>query len=190
MTAYEDQEWIRLLKQGDEQALDHLFKALCEISVKICKSRDLDEQVAYEAAAQAYDRLIPKGIHSFVFRSKFSTFYYTIVSRELYRIMRRLKKYVDLPDDDQKLLQNIEARAGQILEILKICLDKLKERERTCLLKYYVLGDDPEDIAAELGISRTYVNVINHKARSLLKQCMELRGYASTNDVLGSLISL
>jgi RNA polymerase sigma factor (sigma-70 family) len=189
MTAFEDQEWIRLLKQGDENALDRLFKVLYEISVKICKSRGQDEQVAYDVAAKAYDRIMAKGIISFDFRSKFTTFCYTVVSHELYRIFRKYEREQALPDDDQE--KAVEStRADQIIEILKICLDKLDERERICILNYYIKEDDPVDIAVMLGISRIHVNVINHKVRFLLKQCLESRGYMNASDVMGSLISL
>jgi RNA polymerase sigma factor (sigma-70 family) len=188
MSIYDDQTWIRLLKQGDEQALGDLYKALFELSNKACEIKGLDEQFAQEAADHAYDRLLKSGIHNFDFRRPFCNYFYTIVSREIIRLYKKYKREIDsLVGQEEILVGTITFPYGRVLEILKPCLDKLSERAQVCIRAYYLDEEAPEDIAEKIGISRTYVNVINYQARLQLKKCMTGRGYGQIGDIMESL---
>ena len=111
------------------------------------------------------------------------------LANELLRLMSNpLPLEVEL---DEELVSTQESPPRidlkKVRALLRLCLKRLTHRERQVCDLRYKESQAPETIAALLGISRNYVNVIAYRARAKLRQCLEERGYHSSADVLFSL---
>ncbi|MEM9775563.1 MAG: ECF-type sigma factor, partial [Chloroflexota bacterium] len=61
-------EYLRLLKQGDEHALDQLWESLYRDCVRIARKYRQPDDMGYDAAVRAYGKLNTSGIKNFGFR--------------------------------------------------------------------------------------------------------------------------
>lgn len=181
-----DIEFIRLLKQSDEEALDALWEALFRDSIKIARKYRQSEDMGHDAAVRAYTKLISSGIKNFKFNSAFRSYCWTIITREMFRIMKKevileeleLNKYAS-PEPNEKL-----ADKQTIIHRIQPCIEELKGNR----LKVFEMIDldqqNPGDVAETLGLSRNNVNKIASRVRSQVRQCLERRGYKSALEVL------
>ena len=172
-----DQEWIRLLKQDDPQAVLDLWALLLSFGHAL----DPDDP-GRDAAVQAYWRVRTRGLTQFRFECSFRGYCRRIVTNEVRRRYKKQPPLVELdddlvgkPDPDPPIdIARLRAR-------LQPCLDQLASRERDIVNLRYSQEQDPEQIATRLGIARG--NVIAHRARSKLRRCLQGRGYRTADEV-------
>jgi len=174
-----DQEWIRLLKQDDPQAVLDLWTLL------LAYGRALDpDDPGRDAAVQAYWRIKTRGLTQFRFECSFRGYCRRIVTNEVYR---RHKKQPPLLELDEELAGEPDpdppVDVARLRARLQPCLDQLSAREREIVNLRYSQDQNPEEIAARLGISRNNVNVIAHRAHGKLRRCLEGRGYRTADEV-------
>jgi len=191
MENYSDQEWIRLLKQGHEQACDQLWAFLVSNAQTVCWRWGLDEYLGSEAAAEAYHRIMRRGIFQFDYRSQFRSYCRRItvneICRELQKQKRNLPAKISLDEiHEQVAAPNVNEQAG--LERLLPCIRRLAAREWDVCRKYYLEGYSPDEIAAQFGIAQNHVNVLNYRARQKLLKCLQEQGYMSSDDILDGLM--
>lgn len=183
-----DVENIRLLKQGDEGALDQLWHALFSDSLKISRKYGQSKDLGYDAAVRAYEKLRRYGIANFAFRSSFRSYCWTIIAGELFRLMKKEPKTVELDLETVKhpvAIDDIKTVSVQtIAERIQPCIDQLKGNR----LKVFQLVDlerrRPGEVAEELGLSRNNVSKLVSRARLDIRRCLEKRGYKEFSDVL------
>jgi RNA polymerase sigma factor (sigma-70 family) len=189
MTELTDQEWIRRLKQDDPQAIQALWELLFTYAVNQARRYRQDEDLGRDAAVEAYSRVRKRGVHQFRFKCSFRGYCSRILANEMLRQMNKPSPSEIELDEELVGTQESPPRIDlkKVRALLRLCLKRLNHREReVCDLRYKEL-QAPETIAARLGISRNYVNVIAYRARAKLRQCLEERGYYSSADVLYSL---
>lgn len=189
-----DAEWIRQLKQEDEQALQALWELLYRTSVKLARRYNCSEQEATDAACSAYDKVLKRGLSQFRFNSKFSTFCYTIVVREMLKgakkLSQREKREVSVegnPHLEHILSMSERSPVANIATVrarLEQCLQRLKGIELQIVNHIYRAGQTPQQVAEELQLTRNNVNVIAHRARLKLRQCLVSFGYHTASEVL------
>ena len=78
-----------------------------------------------------------------------------------------------LPAEDEEIAERV-GREQEIRRMLILVQTHLKGREQEIIIKRYGLGTRPrtqQEIARELGISRSYVSRIEKKALEILAQC-------------------
>ncbi|RME84780.1 MAG: sigma-70 family RNA polymerase sigma factor [Zetaproteobacteria bacterium] len=75
-------------------------------------------------------------------------------------------------DDPARLLENRE-----FLRALRMCLERLPERQRRAFELREVAGDAPEEICQAMGITPTNLNVLIYRARLALRKCLELHWF-------------
>jgi RNA polymerase sigma-70 factor, ECF subfamily len=83
-----------------------------------------------------------------------------------------------LPIDDEAMLADTARGAEVLLEDaetslrLKVCVAQLREVERAVVTLRLLEERSGEDVARTLGLSRTHVDVLVHRAKATLRVCM------------------
>ena len=181
-----DLEFVRLLKQNNEEALDHLWEALFRDSSKIARKYNQPEDLGYDAAVRAYSKLISSGIRNFKFNSAFRSYCWTIISREMFRIMKKEVVLEELELNKHASPEPNEKLADKQTIILRIqpCIEELKGNRLKVFELVDLAQESPGDVANKLGLSRNNVNKIASRVRLQLRQCLQRHGFISARDVL------
>lgn len=83
-----------------------------------------------------------------------------------------------LPIDDERTLADATSGADSLLEAaetslrLKVCVAQLREVERAVVTLRLLEEHSGEDVARMLGLSRSHVDVLVHRAKATLRVCM------------------
>ena len=179
-------DYIRLLKQGDEVSLDQLWESLYRDCIKIARKYNQLDDMGHDAAVRAYAKLISSGIKNFQFRSSFRSYCWTIIVREMFRLMKKELVFEELEPEKYASPEAEEssADAQTIINRIEPCI-KLLKGNRLKVFEMIDLGQQsPGDVAEALGLSRNNVNKLASRARLDLRRCLEKYGYTSANDVL------
>lgn len=187
MSFQDDQEWYRQIKKGNEEAIEALWKKLYTWSVTLAYDGASDTMFAHEAAANAYDRIINKGLAQYKGLSMFETYCYSILIREFRRLLRKYPANEEDIDNKAEILgildKEPEASLRLILARLQPCIDALPRKLREVIQLMYFQELTPDQAADILKIARNYVNVLAHRARKALRKCLEEQGFSSADDV-------
>lgn len=150
---------------------DKLFRYLTQFS------GDLDQvdDWVQRAFIIAFDK-----IHTFQFKSKFSTWLFTIAINEMRTDFRKLKKRTFTELDDSEALNIYEEN----LEIdwkyeMKVLLNRLDELKKSIFILYEVEGYSHSEISEILDISEASSRTNLFRAKKILKeQYLKLQGVA------------
>lgn len=200
LNSEEEQKYLELLKNGDEEARNILIEKNLRLVAHVCKKYsstniDLDDLISIGTIG------LIKGINSFDPSKsvKLSTYVSRCIDNEILMFLRSNKKlgaevFLEDPigkdkDDNTVTLQevlennekNIEDEVDLKFKIKKLyqkMKDVLKLREKTILeLRFGLDGNKPKtqnEIAKSMGISRSYVSRIETKAiEKLAKEIKE-----------------
>lgn len=200
LSSEEEQKYLELLKNGDEEARNILIEKNLRLVAHVCKKYsstniDLDDLISIGTIG------LIKGINSFdpTKSVKLSTYVSRCIDNEILMFLRSNKKlgaevFLEDPigkdkDDNTVTLQevlennekNIEDEVDLKFKIKKLyqkMKDVLKLREKTILeLRFGLDGNKPKtqnEIAKSMGISRSYVSRIETKAiEKLAKEIKE-----------------
>jgi RNA polymerase sigma-70 factor (ECF subfamily) len=175
MTNFNDQFYIHKIKNGDYKAFEVLvnqYKNLVfSIALKMVKNKENAEEIAQDSFIKVY-----KKIDKFKGKSKFSTWLYKITyNTSLDYIKKNKKNDFTYSLDDLTLNKVIET--GNALENLEIeenkqlirqCLNKLKEEEQVLLTLYYFEELSLQEIATIINKSYNQVRINLHRSRKKL----------------------
>ena len=190
LNSEEEKKYINLMKQGDEEARNILIEHNLRLVAHVCKKYsnsniDQDDLISIGSIG------LIKGINTYNADKsiKLSTYISKCIDNEILMYFRSTKKqnnevYLDDPigkdkDDNvitlEDILENDERRVDDEID-LKMKIAKLyskvksilKDREKTIIeLRFGLNGKKPKtqnEIAKNLGISRSYVSRIETKA--------------------------
>lgn len=76
-----------------------------------------------------------------------------------------------LPPGDERSAEKLVAEAEEHVR-LRACVDQLCETQKAVVMLRLLEEQPGEDVAASLGISRGYVDVLLHRAKASLRVCM------------------
>ena len=200
LSSSEEQYYLELLKNGDEEARNILIERNLRLVAHVCKkysttNTDLDDLISIGTIG------LIKGINSFDNSKgvKLATYVSRCIDNEILMYLRSTKKlgaevFLEDPigkdkDDNtvtlQEVLENNERNIEDEVDLKfkrKKLYQKMKEivkiREKTILeLRYGLDGNKPKtqnEIAKSMGISRSYVSRIETKAiEKLAKEIKE-----------------
>lgn len=97
-------------------------------------------------------------------------------ARNWRRRHRRLKPHSEI--EAELALASSEANAEELLDLaedqlrLQVCVAELREVERAVVSLRLLEERSGEDVAAALGLSRSHVDVLVHRAKATLRVCM------------------
>lgn len=201
LSVEEEKKYIQMMTQGDEEAKNILIEHNLRLVAHVCKKYsnsnvDQDDLISIGSIG------LIKGINSFNAEKniKLSTYISKCIDNEILMYLRSSKRlnsevYLEEPigkdkDDNtitlKEILENDEKPIDEEIELklnIKKLYDKiktiLKERERTIIeLRFGLNGKEPKtqnEIAKNMGISRSYVSRIETKA--IGKLAKELKQY-------------
>jgi RNA polymerase sigma-70 factor (ECF subfamily) len=146
------------------------------LAMKILKSREEAEEVSQDTFIKAY-----KNLSKFKGDSKFSTWLYKIAYRNcLDNLKKKKEKYhtntideitINQINSTDNILEDITRKERAVL--MKDCLNKLPEEERTILWMFYYEELSLKEIIHITDISESNLKVKLHRARKRLLSIVE-----------------
>jgi RNA polymerase sigma factor (sigma-70 family) len=180
------QERIAQAKAGNAEAWGELYRQYAPAIFRFCRRAMPTREDAEDATMDIFIKVRQK-LSQYDSSRPFSAWLYTVAANHCWDLLRRRKLRQDLetgevenmplehPDPGQ-LDQLIERRSGQ--EVRR-ALDKLPARSRMALVLRYYSDMSYDDIAATLGVRRTFVGVVLLRARHQLREILKGHGGAS-----------
>ncbi len=148
-----DTEVIAKISNGDEKALDYLYKKHYRMMVKLVISNNGTEEEAkdiYQEALIVFWQKVIGG--NLVLTSKISTFLYSICLN-LWR--KELDRKSKLSHDEKDEIEYIDSDKAERVKIVNECINALGDNCRKILTYYYFDGMAMSDIAEKLGYATT-----------------------------------
>ncbi|SKC95632.1 RNA polymerase sigma-70 factor, ECF subfamily [Chitinophaga ginsengisegetis] len=176
----QQEELVRLLQAGDQQAFrklfDLLYQPLCFFARKITGSAEEAEDVVSTAFARLWDR------HShFVAFPAIQSFLYTTVRNQCLNILKHQEVVSNaakiLQSEPQEMDNYIETQVlqAELLQIIFAEMSKLPERQRLILEWTYRDGLPAAEIAQQLQMSPAHVRMEKSRAMSQLRHMLRER---------------
>jgi len=180
------QERIALAKSGNAEAWGELYREFAPAIFRFCRRAMPAREDAEDATMDIFVKVRQK-ISQYDASRPFSAWLYTVAANHCWDLLRRRKlrqgletgEVENLPlehPDPGQLEQLIEQRSGQ--EVRR-ALDKLPARSRMAIVLRYYSDMSYDDIAATLGVRRTFVGVVLLRARHQLREILERQRGAS-----------
>ena len=179
------QERIALAKAGNAEAWGELYREYAPAIFRFCRRAMPTREDAEDATMDIFIKVRQK-LSQYDASRPFRAWLYTVAANHCWDLLRRRKLRQDRemgevenmplehPDPGQ-LEKLMERRSGQ--EVRR-ALDKLPARSRMALVLRYYSDMSYDDIAATLGVRRTFVGVVLLRARHQLREILEGQGGA------------
>lgn len=148
------------------------------LALRMVKSREDAEELAQDVFIKAY-----KYLGDFRGASKFSTWLYTIVNNTCISFLRKKRQVLHSLDDEKVFAtaDNLDSgmRANQVeqksrLSMVQEAINLLQPDDAQILTLFYKAEQSLEETAQVLGIAVNAAKVRLHRARTRLKEKMEL----------------
>ncbi len=135
------------------------------LAMPVLKDERISEEVVQDSFPKAYNGLLKFDQHS-----KFSTWFYRIVTNESLQCVKKIKKeqicFIGKYDDelaDESILFSLNAKEQEYL--INEALNRMPLNESLALRLFYLDENNLKDIMAITGWSESNVKVILHRAR-------------------------
>lgn len=150
--------------------------------MRYAKSRVRDEHLAEEAVQETMLAAL-ESLESFNGRATLRTWLTGILVHKIHDAFRRSAREGDVPPED--LEEPVEwLTPDHSLHVKRLCgafneaVGELPERQARVFLLGEISGLETDTICRKLGITRTNLWVLMHRARSTLRARLEQRGYS------------
>jgi RNA polymerase sigma-70 factor (ECF subfamily) len=171
---------INRMKQGDtnafRQMVDTYKDMALSLAYSIVKNKHLAEDIIQDVFIQVY-----KKMHTFKFKSRFSTWLYRIVVHTSYNELKKNKKFQTI-DAIIKLPKTLISKDDLLIKenqttFINLALNAMKTDEALVLRLFYLSEMRIEEIQTITGFSKSKVKVSLHRGRSNLEfQLKQLLG--------------
>jgi RNA polymerase sigma factor (sigma-70 family) len=146
-----DSEILAKIKQGDESALDYLYKKNFKMMTKMVINNSGSEDEAKDIYQDALIVFWQKAVSgNLVLSSKISTFIYSIC-QNLWRKELERKSKLSSEEKDGSEINDVDRR--ERIEIINNCISQLGETCRKILNYYYFDNMSMNDIAEKMGFA-------------------------------------
>lgn len=183
-------EVIKKAQKGDKAAFEELAVFYRQFVANVCYKYMHNEEDALEIAQEVFYNVY-KGIKSFKFGSKFSTWLYRMTLNLCFRRMKQNKKehfYIQEPKDtgtdavderevvaDKKQLQDKAYETKTAIECLYSVMESYSEEERKILVLREMEELSHEEIAGIMGLSVSAVKIRIFRAKERLRNDLKRR---------------
>jgi len=164
-----ESEIIKQCQQGDVAAFKAIYDA-CSPSMLCVALRMLGNQQDAEDALQTAFIKLYRGIGGFRFQCKFSTWFYQILSRVCFDMIRSRKRR---QSDELQDLSKIEHLQTDLKMQLEEAIARLPDRMRLCFVLFAVEGLKQEEIAEIMNLSLGGVKSMIYHAKVKLQQMLK-----------------
>lgn len=179
-----DERIIDEVLEGDQKAFESLVnrhkRFAFNIALNILRNEEEAEEAAQDSFMKAY-----KNLYRFDRKSKFTTWFYRIVTNE--SLSRRRKRKLDhAPIEDAYHVGALESSNDENRKLIQASIQKLNEKDSELLTLFYLKEFSLDEIAELVESTANTVKVGIHRARQrLAKKMLELLGdevYELVND--------
>lgn len=176
-----DKEIFERICQGDEQALEFLYKKYYRMMTKLVISNSGTEQEAKDIYQDALVVFWQKAVSGkLVLTSKISTYIYSICQNLWRKELDRKKR---LSNEEKDGVEYVDVDSKEKARIIHECIDQLGDTCKQVLMYYYFDGLSMQDIADKLGFANT--NTAKTKKYKCKKKLDELvKSLYSESDFL------
>jgi RNA polymerase sigma factor (sigma-70 family) len=146
-----DNEILEKIKQGDESALDYLYKKFYKMMAKLIISNNGTDEEARDIYQEALIVFWQKAVsNNLVLTSKISTYLYSIC-QNLWR--KELDRKSRLSYEDKDGSDGLDPDREERIKIINNCINELGETCKKLLTYYYFDEMSMSDIAEKLGFA-------------------------------------
>ncbi len=176
-----DKEIFERICQGDEKALETLYKKYYRMMTKLVISNSGTEQEAKDIYQDALVVFWQKAVSgNLVLTSKISTYIYSICQNLWRKELDRKKR---LSNEEKDGVEYVDVDSKEKARIIHECIDQLGDTCKQVLMFYYFDGLSMQDIADKLGFANT--NTAKTKKYKCKKKLDELvKSLYSESDFL------
>lgn len=204
-TKFNNEELIRLAKNGDEGAKEELFKINRGLNFYIAKrfentKMEIDDLISVSniGMIKAYNTFdLNKG-------TKFISYASRIMTNEILMYLRKDKKHNGLANLEQTISQDMDGNNLTLMEVIPAPEDNIKtedydlmqyvlnifnkeanERDKIVLKKCIINNETQRKVANELGFSQSYIARLIIRVERMLKNIAETGkyNYTTTNNI-------
>ncbi|MEM0993491.1 MAG: sigma-70 family RNA polymerase sigma factor [Bacteroidota bacterium] len=176
-----ESEYIQRILSGDADAFRYFVREYQSyaytLAFRIVRRPEEAEEVVQDAFLKAF-----RALGHFKQQSKFSTWFYPIVTRQALSHVRKRKmplvdiamaaQQADESEDAARLVKTTERKV-----MIEQILDQMKPKERLVLQLHYLEEQSIEEIVSISGFSKSNVKVLLHRGRKSFEQLLPAPWY-------------
>lgn len=178
-----DELTLARAKRGDMRACETIYRRFHQqaftVAVRICKSRELAQDVTQEAFITAFKRM-----HQYRGDSPFWGWLRRVIVNHAISALRKLPRHdaVEL-EDYMAISSGDQERLGQCMD-LEQALGQLGDEDRMVVWLHDVEGYKHREIAAMVGKTESYSKTRLNRARTRLRMLISDNGQIATDATL------
>jgi len=180
------QERIAQARAGNAEAWGELYGQYAPAIFRFCRRALPTREDAEDATMDIFIKVRQKLGHYDSSRP-FSAWLYTVAANHCWDVLRRRKLRQDLETGEVENMPLEHPDPGALEQLLerhsnqevRRALDKLPARSRMALVLRYYADMSYDDVAATLGVRRTFVGVVLLRARHQLREILGEHGAAN-----------
>ena len=179
-----DADYLRRLREDDEATTGHFaqyFGDLIRIkAVSRLRSRHVAEDVQQETLLRVL-RNLRRGVIEHP--ERLGAYVNTVANHVMLEMFRRESRLGDFPEDAGEIPSGQASAESGLLQdertnLVKRALSELEDKDRKVLQRIFIEEADKDEVCAEFNVTREYLRVLLHRARSRLRSALS-RGRAS-----------
>ena len=178
-----EKDIIARCQQGDTAAFRHVVEQyqtmLLTLGLKMLGDEEEAKDIVQDTFLKAWEH-----IGQYDPRYALSTWLYTIASRLCMSRMKRLRRIVPLPGDEQVLRRYMSDDNGQrqlenseLAAIVRVLADGLGAKQRTVFTLCHLEGLDNHEIEERTGLDARQVKSNLYAARKIIRERLKRMGY-------------
>ena len=171
-----DVDYLRRLTEGDAETEEHFARYFGDLIRIKAHARLRSGQAADDVCQETLLRVLRslrKG--AIEHPERLGAFVNTVCNNVMLEMFRRDKRLTELPPQDLPSGQD-GAESGMLAEerrgLVKRALDELPAKDRELLRRIFLDEDDKDVVCKEFSVSRDYLRVLLHRARSRLRTAL------------------
>jgi RNA polymerase sigma-70 factor (ECF subfamily) len=169
-----DEALVDLIKNQEAEAFSELYMRYAHLVIGVCMKYLKNKMLAEDLTMQVFEKIQHKLITHSV--SNFKSWLYMVTKNECFMYLRSIKSYNETADfttltnedeEDDPVLKDIK------YNLLEQHLNDLKEEQRECLVRFYIMNESYVEISDALKISIKQVKSALQNGKRNLKINLE-----------------
>jgi RNA polymerase sigma-70 factor (ECF subfamily) len=169
-----DEALVDLIKNQEAEAFSELYMRYAHLVIGVCMKYLKNKMLAEDLTMQVFEKIQHKLITHSV--SNFKSWLYMVTKNECFMYLRSIKNYNETADfttlsnedeEDDPVLKDIK------YNLLEQHLNDLKEEQRECLVRFYMMNESYVEISDALKISIKQVKSALQNGKRNLKINLE-----------------
>jgi RNA polymerase sigma-70 factor (ECF subfamily) len=169
-----DEALVDLIKNQEAEAFSELYMRYAHLVIGVCLKYLKNKMLAEDITMQVFEKIQHKLITHTV--SNFKSWLYMVTKNECFMYLRSIKSYNETADfttlsnedeEDDPVLKDIK------YNLLEQHLNDLKEEQRECLVRFYMMNESYVEISDALKISVKQVKSALQNGKRNLKINLE-----------------